>query len=301
MFRFIFLIILTAAGLLNITSLNINGLNCYNKQLKLIDFCKLHKIDVILIQEHNIREKKNLCKEIFDFFHVNINLEISLKGGTAIFINRKLPLDIISCENLANSRIMSMKAKIYNQVLHFLNIYAQSGTNVSKERDELFSNDLVFYLRHNLNNTIMGGDWNCVLSQRDTESSSTHVSKALLHLIRTIQFKDAWFLKNRNVEYTYSRTNHGSRLDRFYVKDMGNYIKHIKVIHVSFPDHSSVMMNLDLPNIPKTGKYYWKMNVDLLDRKDIKDKFKVKWDKIKAFINNYDSINTWWDMYANNK
>ena len=111
MFRFIFLIILTAAGLLNITSLNINGLNCYNKQLKLIDFCKLHKIDVILIQEHNIREKKNLCKEIFDFFHVNINLAISLKGGTAIFINRKLPLDIISCEYLANSRIMSMKAK----------------------------------------------------------------------------------------------------------------------------------------------------------------------------------------------
>ena len=40
------------------------------------------------------------------------------------------------------------------------------------------------------------------------------------------------------------------------------------------------------------------MNVDLLDRNDIKNKFKVEWDKIKAFINNYDSINTWWDMYA---
>ena len=103
-------------------------MNCHKKQLKLIDFCKFHKIDVILIQEHNIREKKKLCKEILEYFHVNINLAIAQKGGTAIFVNRKLPFEIISCENLANSRIMSMKAKIHNQVLHFLNGIYTTGT-----------------------------------------------------------------------------------------------------------------------------------------------------------------------------
>lgn len=278
--------------------MNINGLSCDKKQLKLIDFCKLHKIDVLMIQEHNIRDKNKLCKEILKYFHVSINLAVALKGGTAIFINKKLPLEVVSCENLANSRVMSMKVKIYNQLIHFINIYANSGTNFSKERDELFKNDILFYLRNNLNNTILGGDWNCVLSQRDTESSSTHISKALTYMIRSIQFKDAWFIKNRNIEYTYFRNNHGSRLDRFYVKDIGNYVRNINVIHVSFSDHSSVMMKLELPNIPKIGKYYWKLNVELLDRKDIKEKFNIEWGKMKNVINNYDSINTWWDMHA---
>ena len=133
-------------GLLNITSLNINGLCCYRKQIKLIEFCKLNKIDVILIQEHNVRDKKTLCKEFLEYFHVSINLAIAHKGGTGIFINKRLPLEIISCENLANSRIMSMKAKIYDQVLHFLNIYAHSGSNLSKEREELFNKDILFIL-----------------------------------------------------------------------------------------------------------------------------------------------------------
>lgn len=100
-----------------------------------------------MIQEHNIRDKNKLCKEILKYFHVSINLAVALKGGTAIFINKKLPLEVVSCENLANSRVMSMKVKIYNQLIHFINIYANSGTNFSKERDELFKNDILFYLK----------------------------------------------------------------------------------------------------------------------------------------------------------
>ena len=284
-------------GLLKIITININGLNCKTKQLQLIDFIKFKKIDVLMIQEHNIRDRSVLCKEILEYFHVYLNLSISHKGGTAIIIDKKLPLEIINYEYSANSRIISMKVNIYNQILHFVNVYAPSGSN-SYERDNLFQNDLLFYLRNNLCNTILGGDWNCVLSLRDTESKSAQVSKALTNTIRSIQFKDAWFLKNKNIEYTYIRNNFGSRLDRIYVKEIGNYITDIKVIHLSFSDHSGVIMNLDLPNIPKIGKYYWKLNVSLLDRKDIKDKFKIEWDKMKTVINNYDSINIWWDMYA---
>ena len=278
--------------------MNVNGLSCKDKQLKLIDFCKFHRIDVLMIQEHNLRVKNKLCKEILNFFHVSINLAVASKGGTAIFIRNNLPLELIFCQNLANSRIMSLKVKIHDQLLHFVNIYAHSGSNLSKERDELFNNELLFYLRNNLDNTILGGDWNCVLSQRDTESSSAHISKVLLNMIRSIQFRDAWFIKHKHVEYTYSRNNHGSRLDRFYVKNVGNYVHSIKVVHLSFSDHSCVMMNLEIPDLPKMGKYYWKLNVTLLDRKDIKEKFKIEWGKIKTFISFYDSINTWWDMYA---
>ena len=42
------------------SSLNVNGLNTKDKQYKLKDFALKHKIDVILIQEHNLKKDYNL-------------------------------------------------------------------------------------------------------------------------------------------------------------------------------------------------------------------------------------------------
>ena len=44
---------------LNIASLNINGLNTENKQTKLHNFIIQQKLDIIYLQEHNIREMGN--------------------------------------------------------------------------------------------------------------------------------------------------------------------------------------------------------------------------------------------------
>ena len=57
-------------------------------------------------------------------------------------------------------------------------------------------------LRNNLDNTIIGGDWNCILSQRDTESNHTNISKALLNLVNTLKLKDIWFIENYISKYT---------------------------------------------------------------------------------------------------
>ena len=149
-----------------------------------------------------------------------------------------------------------------------------------------------------MNNLILGGDFNCVLSRRDTESDSVHASKALANTIKGLQLKDGWFEKHTAIKYTYFRNNHGSRLDRFYVKDLANCIVMIDVVNVYFSDHESVIMQIKLPNIPKIGRYYWKLNVNLLEDKNIKTRFKNEWDKIRYAIQYYDSINIWWEMHA---
>ena len=64
------------------------------------------------------------------------------------------------------------------------------------------------------------------------------------------------------IKYTYFRQNHGSRLDRFYIKDLSNYITNIDVVNVYFSDHLSVIRELKLLNMPKIGRYYWKLNVN---------------------------------------
>ena len=157
---------------------------------------------------------------------------------------------------------------------------------------------MLYYLRNSLQYTFMGGDWNCVLSARDTTSDNYVISKALLDTVRTLNLKDVWFLKNRNIEFTYVRQNYGSRIDRAYVKDLANYITDVKIIHVNFSDHSCVKTTLTLPDIPHQGKGYWKLNTSLLDDNLIKENFKIEWAKMGLTKNRYNNINEWWELYA---
>ncbi|CAL4183304.1 unnamed protein product, partial [Meganyctiphanes norvegica] len=143
-----------------------------------------------------------------------------------------------------------------------------------------------------------GGDWNCILSQRDTNSDNIGVSKALLNTVRTLNLKDVWFLKHKHIEYTFVRTNFGSRIDRAYVKDLSKYISNVKTIHVNFSDHSCLYTEFKLPDIPQKGKYYWKMNVSLLDDIEIKNRFKIEWERLCFDKNRFKNINDWWDLYV---
>ena len=124
-------------------------MNCKSKQLQLIDYMKNNYIDILLLQEHNIRYKNNLCNEMIDAYHVIINLSIAQKGGTAIIINKKLPIEITNQEFSADSRIISINIRLYSQLLKFVNVYAPSGSE-NNERDDIFQNDLLFHLRNHL-------------------------------------------------------------------------------------------------------------------------------------------------------
>ena len=279
-----------------ISTLNVNGLNNKDKQLQLINFMFYNRIDILLLQEHNIRNENVICNELNDRYIVDINLAISHKGGTAILINRKSPIKLLVSEKSSDSRIISIKIKIYEEFFHIVNIYAHAG-NV-KDREKLFNDDLMYYLRNNLQKTIIGGDFNCVLRKRDTTSESTNISEALSNTTKTLQFKDMWNIKHKDVKFTYVRTNFGSRIDRLYAKDICNFITWIDVINVSFSDHSCVKCVIKMPNIPKAGIFYWKLNTALLELPDIESKFKMEWGRIKSFKNRYANINSWWDSYA---
>ena len=281
-----------------IITLNINGLNNPIKQRQLVNFINYHKIDILILQEHNIRDEKKICNDLQDACIVDINLAIASKGGTAVLVNRKSPIQILSSEKSADSRIMSVKFKYYDEIYHLINIYAHSGTGNNAERDHLFNNELMYYLRHNLQRTIIGGDFNCVLSERDTTSQDTQISKALLNLVRTLNFKDLWHVKHRDIKYTYIRENYGSRIDRFYAKELAKFIKSTEVYNVSFSDHLCVKAVINFPDIPKVGPYYWKLNTSLLELPGMEDRFKEKWIMLTSSINRYPNINKWWDAYA---
>ena len=151
--------------MVRICNININGLNDVIKQKQVIDFMKYYKIDIFLLQEHNIRNHNVICSELDDFCFVILNLSVCHKGGTAILIDKRFPVTVISEEFSADSRILSVKFKLYNKILHLVNIYAHSR-NRAAERDNLFNVELLYYLRNNLHSTYIAGDWNCMMSDR---------------------------------------------------------------------------------------------------------------------------------------
>ena len=284
-----------------IATLNINGLNDVNKQLQLIDFVNSYNIDILMLQEHNLKSLDNLHCKFKSFFHIYVNTTINSKGGTAIVIKKSLPITVIDLENSADSRLMSLRIFYCNQELHILNIYAHSGSNFINERENLFQNDILYYLRRNLSKTIVGGDWNCIISKNDSTTNNCNISKALTTLVRELRLKDAWFVKNRKVEFTYIRKNYKSRIDRIYVNELAKSISSIQTIHTNLSDHSCVSATLNIQGIPKYGKGYWKLNTSLLEDSLIKAKFKNLWDSLKLEISKYQNVNIWWDVFVKEK
>ena len=51
----------------------------------------------------------------------------------------------------------------------------------------------------------------------------------------------------------------------------------------------------------KFGKYYWKLNVGLLEDEEVCENFKIHWADMKQNIDDFDNINCWWELYAKKK
>ena len=263
--------------------------------MKLVSLAKYHKIDVLLIQEHNVKDVKTL-NHLSSYFEIILNPTNNIKGGTAIFICKNCPFEVISKDLDVEGQIIGCKIGYNDIVIPVLNVYAPSGTNKSKDREDFFSDKILFYLRHNIDNLIFGGDFNCVTSQKDcSKGKDTTCSKALQNLIKNLGLKDVTRVSNGIPEYTYVRENYASRLDRLYTKELFPKILSYSTIPISFSDHSMILANIKIDNL-RTGKGYWKLNSSILEYQGIEEDFKEFWCFMKSKKCNFRNILDWWEF-----
>ena len=158
-----------------------------------------NKIDILFLQEHNIKDNTKL-DYLDKYCRILINFSTCLKGGTAILIRSNSGEDVLNWEADVNGLIVSAKCKFLNTVFHLVNVYAPSGSSKKTIKEELFKNDILYFLRNNTSKLILGGDFNSITSKRDCSNPDTDlVSPALTQLKNQLKLKDAWLIINNDI------------------------------------------------------------------------------------------------------
>ena len=106
----------------------------------MLDFIITNNLDIINLQEHNLKNEKDLIDMFYYSFHVFINDAIHLKGGTAILIGKIITNNILNVKKSRDSRIISLRFISEPTHLHILNIYTPSGSNYFQDRETLYRN-----------------------------------------------------------------------------------------------------------------------------------------------------------------
>ena len=162
MFFFFFLF-----NFLHIATLNVNGLCTVNKQQKLHSFSSYNKIDILLIQKHNVKSL-TVLDYLATYFKIILNPTIFLKGGIAILIDKKLDIAWSKIYLHPSSRISKVTLMFQNIQFDLICVYTHSGHNFDKVREEVFEGELLTLIHCNPGKMVIGGDWNCIISKKDS-------------------------------------------------------------------------------------------------------------------------------------
>lgn len=272
----------------NIATININNITSETKLNALRTFVRSHALDIIFLQEV---ENDQLT---LPGFNVVCNVDHT-RRGTAIALKQHIKFSNV--EKSLDGRLIALR--IHDTTL--CNCYAPSGSNFRAERERFFNNTVSYYLRHDTPNTILAGDFNCVI--RPCDATGNNFSPILQRIVQQLQLIDVWeILHPRSIGPTYISHNSSARLDRVYVSvGQRNQLRTIDTHFCCFSDHKAVTARICLPNLGREpGHGFWALRPYLLNDENI-DEFRIKWQYWTRQKRYYASWMSWWTEYTKPK
>jgi exonuclease III len=278
------------ADIYKIAPLNINGISSGMIMMMLQEFLQKQEIDILLSQEVTHTE--------FDMirgYKAHTNIGINNRGTAMLTRGSITPTNIMG---LLSGRGM---AACYRGVW-IVNIYTPSGSSRRQERENFYKVELTYLLWSIPPTMIIGGDFNCVLSQTD-RTGNMNYSTALDRMVRGLDLTDVWETISTRAIYTHYTPHGAARLDRMYVSpNMKNRNTDVETVMAAFIDHLPVCLRLTLDApIQRRGRGRWKMNVSLLDYTTFNDQVQQEWLQWRQQERKYLDTVTWWVNYAKRK
>ena len=200
-------------------------------------------------------------------------------------------MNLTNIHKIPSGRAISAE---YNN-LKLINVYAPSGTARRTERESFFNTDLPHFLYTALSNTIIGGDFNCVLNPADT-TGNFHISRALADIVKWLNFIDTWKQDPLRPTYTHHHPTGATRIDRFYVsQDLSQWKSRIETVPVAFTDHHGVVLWITIQDhmIRKMPRR-WKMDPAVVQDDNYKQKLRDNWLQWRNRKRHYPHVVMWW-------
>lgn len=269
-----------------IATVNLNAISCTVKKFLLRDFIWNNDLDVVFLQE--------VAFENFSFIRSHKAIVNISEDGKGTGVLLRTNIDYSNCVLNSNGRITSVCIDNIN----FINIYAHSGSKFKKERDLLFTQDILIHLAIGKENLLLG-DFNCIVNPDDSNSTVKNISIGLKSLISSLNLLDVdKKFHGKNARFTFYRSGSKSRLDRIYSSDtFMRCISNVTTMPLAFSDHHGVTLTYNVDNrllFNFLGRGYWKLNSFLLNNDDINNRFVSMYNNLKTRNSALD-LNYWWN------
>lgn len=276
----------------SVCTINVAAIECMAKKNLLRDFINENDIDVCFLQEVVFTDF-----DIFYGYDVLVNIG-SAARGTAVLIRNGIEY---------RDFLLSECGRIISFVLDdtvFVNVYPISGSQYNRERRDFFLNEIVpHFNKPNVRQTIIGGDFNCIIDPADTRGATKNLCYELKRLTESMELRDVYtkFFHNfANRQYTFHRGNSASRLDRLYVSNLiFSKSLEFRVLPTCFSDHCAVLLKYEIDSsglAARCGRGYWKINPMLLNNREIGDRFGRSCDLLRQRSSYNTDLSKWWSM-----
>jgi exonuclease III len=197
--------------------------------------------DVLQKQEVDIIFLREVTRPVFeDIRGFTAYTNIGSSGrGTAILTRDHIQLTNIVC--LPTDR--GMAAQFQNVTI--VNMYAPSGAERRRDKENVYSNELPYLLREISPSLLVGGD-NCVLTNIDATGHPNY-SRAMQEFVRGFDLLDMWETSQERATYTHYTSRGALRIDRIYAsRNLSRHKRGAETRVTAFADHLAVVKKLPL-------------------------------------------------------
>ena len=291
-------------AMLNIVTVNVQGLRDKQKRLDTFQTLRNGNFDVVALQEthcdyNSIGTWKGEWGGESEWTHYK-----SDQAGVAILFSSKLSVNVLRTSSCNRGRIIAVTAEIDSCIFQFVNVYGPNPTGETESAQ--FFTQIENIMDQSIQPVIFG-DFNMVenlkMDRRGGKPCKRHTYGLgiIKNLREGFDLVDVWRSQHPHAkEFTWHSPDGQihSRLDRIYIPR--HYLRLVKGSsheHFVWADHDVCRVNMLLPSANKArGVGYWKLNVQYLSHTRYKEKIEAFWEDWQTKKQDYGGdLSLWWD------
>lgn len=255
--------------MVNVISLNVNGLLSPIKQNKILTKLKKENIDIAFLQETHMTgiEHEKLKRQGFKYVFSSSNGSKHTRG-VVILISGRVMYEHISTIKDREGRFILIKGKVDGNLFTFYNVYIPPGSE-----SDFYIQILDRIATEAQGTLVCGGDFNTTLNPH-LDSSGTRISqskkitKKINSILSEIGLIDVWRHLNPSVrDYTFFSSPHStySRIDYFLLFGTdSNRVQNCHIGTMDLSDHCPLYLSLSMTYRKKLT--HWRFNSNILNK-----------------------------------